>query len=63
MEKTALSTISYHVRVLFRLGAIVVSEVRPASGSLEHFYLPADRIKETLWVLATLGVERLNDGR
>lgn len=56
LENAPLSNVSYHVRELLRLEAIVVSEVRPVSGSL-HFYLPADCVKEMPWVMETLGVE------
>lgn len=39
------------------------SEIRPVSGSLQHFYLLADRVKETPWVLETLGLEGRAMGR
>lgn len=63
LERAPLSSVSYHVRELFRLEAIVVSEIRPVSGSLQHFYLLADRVKETPWVLETLGLEGRAMGR
>jgi DNA-binding XRE family transcriptional regulator len=62
LEKAPLSNVSYHVGELFRLEAIVMSGIRPVSGSLQHFYLPADRIKETPWVLETPRLGGLSDG-
>ena len=57
LEKRPLSGVSYHVRVLARCGAIEEAGDRRVRGSVEHFYLPSDLVKETPWVLATLGLE------
>jgi DNA-binding transcriptional ArsR family regulator len=34
----ALSTISYHVRVLAECGAITLVRVKPVRGAIKHFY-------------------------
>ncbi|MGN6814919.1 MAG: hypothetical protein ACTHK3_02400 [Solirubrobacterales bacterium] len=57
LEKKSLSGVSYHVRVLAKCGAIEEAGDRRVRGSIEHFYLPTDLVKETPWVLATLGLE------
>lgn len=57
LEEAPLSQAGYHVRVLKQLGAIEVAEIRPTDRSLEHFYRPADVVKNTPWVLAALGLE------
>lgn len=56
LESKPLSGVSYHVRVLARCGAIEEAGERRVRGSVEHFYLPSDLVKETPWVLATLGL-------
>lgn len=57
LEKQPLSGVSYHVRVLVKCGAIEEAGDRRVRGSIEHFYLPTDRVKKTPWVLTTLGLE------
>lgn len=36
--KLPLSTIAYHVKVLAHCGAVTLVRVKPAQGSLRHFY-------------------------
>ena len=56
-EKAPLSNVSYHVRILAEKGALeIVSEAR-VRGSVAHFYEATALVKETPWVLATLGLE------
>jgi DNA-binding transcriptional ArsR family regulator len=57
LEERALSSVSYHVRVLVRCGAIEIAGDRKVRGSVEHFYLPTELVKETPWALAALGLE------
>jgi DNA-binding transcriptional ArsR family regulator len=57
LEKKPLSSVSYHVRVLAKCGAIEEAGDRGVRGSVEHFYLPSDLVKKTPRVLATLGLE------
>jgi DNA-binding transcriptional ArsR family regulator len=56
LDRKPLSDVSYHVRVLAKCGAIEEAGDRRVRGSVEHFYLPSDLVKETPWVLATLGL-------
>ena len=57
LERKPLSNVSYHVRVLAEHGALeIVSEV-PARGSVAHFYKATSLVRETPWVLETLGLE------
>ncbi len=46
-----LSTVSYHVRVLERYGAIRLVDERQVRGALEHFYLSLIRDNPTLRAL------------
>ena len=56
-EKAPLSKVSYHVRELARLGLLeIVSEV-PSRGSVARFYEVSALVKETPWLLSTLGLE------
>jgi DNA-binding transcriptional ArsR family regulator len=57
LEKKSLSGVSYHVRVLAKCGAIEIAGEQRVRGSVQHFYLPTDRVKKTPWVLTTLGLE------
>ncbi|MGN6558193.1 MAG: hypothetical protein ACTHLH_09315 [Solirubrobacterales bacterium] len=57
VEKAPLSNVSYHVRVLAEKGALEIVSEAPARGSVAHFYKATDLVKETPWVLATLGLE------
>jgi DNA-binding transcriptional ArsR family regulator len=56
-EKAPLSNVSYHVRVLAEKGALEIVSEAPARGSVAHFYEATELVKETPWVLATLGLE------
>ena len=56
-EKAPLSNVSYHVRVLAEKGALEIVSEAPARGSVAHFYTATELVKETPWVLATLGLE------
>ena len=56
-EKAPLSNVSYHVRVLAEKGALEIVSEAPARGSVAHFYKATELVKETPWVLATLGLE------
>jgi DNA-binding transcriptional ArsR family regulator len=56
-EKAPLSNVSYHVRVLAQHGAVQIVSEAPARGSIAHFYEAAPLVKQTPWVLATLGLE------
>lgn len=47
-----LSTVSYHIKVLRDLGAIVCVNTRPARGALEHFY--DSTVEENQRVMAML---------
>ncbi len=49
-----LSNLSYHVRVLAAKGAIVMDNVAPVRGSLQHFY--EITIGED-WALGILGID------
>jgi len=51
-----LSSVSYHVRKLAEAGAVVLAEVRPARGAVQHFYRATPAVRKTPWVLATLGL-------
>lgn len=56
-EKAPLSNVSYHVRVLAENGALEIVSEAPVRGSVAHFYEATALVKETPWVLATLGLE------
>ena len=56
-EKAPLSNVSYHVRVLAEKGALEIVSEAPVRGSVAHFYEATELVKETPWVLATLGLE------
>lgn len=51
-----LSSVSYHVRQLAEAGAVVLADERQVRGAVQHFYEPAPVVRETPWVLATLGL-------
>jgi DNA-binding transcriptional ArsR family regulator len=55
--KAPLSNVSYHVRELARLGAVQIVRTAPASGSIIHFYEATPLVRETPWVLSTLGLK------
>jgi hypothetical protein len=52
-----LSNVSYHARTLKELGALEIAYEESVRGSVEHFYEATALVKETPWVLATLGLE------
>jgi DNA-binding XRE family transcriptional regulator len=54
--KAPLSKVGYRVRELARLGAVQIVREAPARGSIAHFYEATPLVKETPWVLATLGL-------
>ena len=37
-----LGTVSYHVKVMLKLGVVVETGTRPVRGALEHFYALSD---------------------
>lgn len=51
--KEPLSNVSYHVRVLAECGAVVLVDMTPVRGSMQHFY--SATIKEP-WALTVLGL-------
>ncbi len=55
--KAPLSSVSYHVRELARLGALEIVSEAPVRGSIAHFYEATSLVRQTPWVLAVLGME------
>ncbi|MGN6586167.1 MAG: hypothetical protein ACTHKT_01685 [Solirubrobacterales bacterium] len=51
-----LSSVSYHVRELAKLGAVELVEEEQRRGSVEHFYEPTELVTETVWALAAMGL-------
>jgi hypothetical protein len=51
-----LSSVSYHVRELFRLDALEIVSEAPARGSIAHFYEVTSMVRETASVLTVLGM-------
>lgn len=45
------------MRVLAETGALAIVSEAPVRGSVAHFYEATELVKETPWVLATLGLE------
>lgn len=56
LTQEPLSKVSYHVRELLRFGAVELVTKKASRGSVEHFYEPTVLVRETPWVLATLGL-------
>lgn len=56
VTRQPLSSVSYHVRQLAAAGAVEIAEEAPVRGSVQHFYVASALVKETPWVLATLGL-------
>lgn len=56
LTKQPLSSVSYHVRELAAAGAVKIAKESPVRGSIQHFYVATPLVKETPWVLATLGL-------
>lgn len=51
-----LSSVSYHVRELAKLGAVELVEEEQRRGSVEHFYEPTELVTGTVWALAAMGL-------
>jgi DNA-binding transcriptional ArsR family regulator len=51
-----LSSVGYHVRKLAKAGAVVLASERQVRGAVQHFYRATPAVRETPWVLATLGL-------
>lgn len=51
-----LSSVSYHVRELAKLGALEIAEEEQRRGAVEHFYEVTPLVTETLWALAAMGL-------
>jgi DNA-binding transcriptional ArsR family regulator len=49
-----LPSVSYHVRALEERGALDLVEEEPVRGSVAHFYVVSDLVKDTPWVMASL---------
>jgi DNA-binding transcriptional ArsR family regulator len=49
-----LPSVSYHMRALEERGAIDLVEEEPIRGSVAHFYVVSDLVKNTPWVMASL---------
>jgi DNA-binding transcriptional ArsR family regulator len=56
LTKQPLSSVSYHVRQLVKAGAVEIVAEEQVRGSVQHFYEATQLVKETPWVLATLGL-------
>jgi len=55
--KAPLSSVSYHVRELARLGALEIVSEAPVRGSVAHFYEATSLVRQTPWVLTVLGLK------
>jgi hypothetical protein len=51
-----LSSVSYHVRELAKLGALEIVEEEKRRGAVEHFYEPTELVTGTRWALAAIGL-------
>jgi DNA-binding transcriptional ArsR family regulator len=51
-----LSSVSYHVRELAKLGAVELVEEEQRRGSVEHFYVVTPLVTESVWALAAMGL-------
>lgn len=51
-----LSSVSYHVRELAKLGAVELVEEEQRRGSVEHFYVVTPLVTESVWALAAIGL-------
>lgn len=51
-----LSSVSYHVRELAKLGALEIAEEEQRRGALEHFYVVTPLVTESVWALAAIGL-------
>lgn len=57
--KVPLSTVSYHVRILERSGALKLVDEKAVRGAIEHFYRSAVTAK---WARMALEESRAEDG-
>jgi DNA-binding transcriptional ArsR family regulator len=55
--REALSSVSYHYRVLADCGALKLVKERRVRGSVQHFYEVEQRFRETPWVLQILELD------
>lgn len=44
-----IGNVSYHTRILLRVGAIKLVETKQVRGAIEHFYTASVRIKPMSW--------------
>lgn len=51
-----LSSVSYHVRELAKLGALEIAEEEQRRGAVEHFYVVTPLVTESVWALAAMGL-------
>jgi hypothetical protein len=51
-----LSSVSYHVRELAKLGAVEIAEEEQWRGAVEHFYVVTSLVTESVWALAAMGL-------
>jgi hypothetical protein len=51
-----LSSVSYHVRELAKLGAVEIAEEEQRRGAVEHFYVVTPLVTESVWALAAIGL-------
>jgi len=51
-----LSSVSYHVRELAKLGAVEIAEEEQRRGAVEHFYVVTELVTGTVWALAAMGL-------
>jgi DNA-binding transcriptional ArsR family regulator len=51
-----LSTLSYHVRVLAKCGALSLVREEPRRGAFEHFYVIPDEVARVPWLRGSLGL-------
>lgn len=51
-----LSSVSYHVRELAKLGALEIAEEEQRRGAVEHFYVVTPLVTESVWALAAIGL-------
>jgi DNA-binding transcriptional ArsR family regulator len=56
LTQEPLSNISYHVRELYRFDVVELVSEKPSHGSVQHFYKATPLVRETPWLLATLGL-------
>ncbi|MGN6257929.1 MAG: helix-turn-helix domain-containing protein [Solirubrobacterales bacterium] len=51
-----LSSVSYHVRELAKLGALEIVEEEQRRGAVVHFYVVTPLVTESVWALAAMGL-------